>query len=96
MWRRAAAVEEAETVSVELAAAPDGVTVAGEKAQVPPAGNPVQLRVVADANPFCGVTLSVIVPLWLGEIVSDAGETAREKVGGKLMVKVAEATALTE
>ena len=57
------AVVEADTVNVVVAAAPpDGVTVEGIKLQVTPAGSPEQLKLVAPAKPFCGVTEMVTVP----------------------------------
>jgi hypothetical protein len=47
------AVEDAEMVSVvDIAAPAEGVTEAGEKLQVTPAGRPVQLKVVAPVNPY--------------------------------------------
>ena len=87
-WRRALTDDGAETVSVEVAAVvPDGVTVAGEKLQDAPEGNPEQLKVVAEAKPFCGATEIMAVPLCPGAMVSDDGDTVTEKFGaGMLMV----------
>lgn len=53
----AAADEEAINFSVVEAAAPDGVTVGGEKLHDTPEGNPdEQLNDTAELNPFSGVT----------------------------------------
>lgn len=50
--RSDAVVAAADTVSVVVAAAPaTGVTVAGEKLQVAPAGKPEQANVIVEANP---------------------------------------------
>jgi len=76
-----------ETVSVVVAAAPDGVTVVGEKLHEAPDGKPEQLNETAEANPFCGVTVTVVFPGCPDEMVSDAGATATAKsAGGRLMV----------
>jgi hypothetical protein len=48
-------------VSVELTAEPEGVTLDGENEHWSPEGEPVQLKVTAWANPFCGVTVRVKV-----------------------------------
>lgn len=45
------------------AALPLGVTVAGLKLQVAWAGRPEQAKVMADAKPKAGVTVTVVVPL---------------------------------
>jgi hypothetical protein len=45
-----------------LAAAPEGVTVAGEKEHVDPEGNPEQAKLTEELKPFSGVTVSVTVP----------------------------------
>ena len=85
--RTTLALEEAETVSVVVATPPEGVTLAGEKVHVAPAGSPEHPKVVAEAKPFCGVIEIVTVPLCPGAMVSDGCETEIEKVGGgKLMV----------
>ena len=88
---------DAETVSEVVATPPLGVTVAGAKVHVTPEGRPEQLKVVADANPFCGVTEILAVPDCPRAMVRELGETVTEKVtGGKLMVYAAEATGLVE
>src|ERR1700723_1568516 len=46
---------------LEVTAAPLGVTLAGVNLQLTPAGRPVQPRVTALLNPFCGVTVTVVV-----------------------------------
>jgi hypothetical protein len=48
-------------VMVDVAAAPFGVTLAGLKVQVPPAGKPLQARLVALLKPLTGVTVTVAV-----------------------------------
>ena len=68
-------------VSVVEAAAPDGVTAAGEKLHVVPAGNPEQLNDTDELKPFTGVTEIVLVPLCPGTTVSDADKVAIEKSG---------------
>lgn len=82
------AVDEAEMVSVVVAGVPpDGVTEAGEKLQVTPEGRPEQLKVVAEAKPFCGAMEITAVPVWPGEMVSEVGLTEIENAGGgRLMV----------
>jgi hypothetical protein len=71
----------AEIVSIVEATAPDGVTVAGEKLHVVPAGKPEQLNDTDELNPFTGVIEIVLVPLCPGAIVSDAAEAVIEKPG---------------
>jgi hypothetical protein len=87
-WRttlEAAAV--VETVSVVEAAAPDGVTVVGEKLHEAPDGSPEQLNETAEANSLCGVTVTVVFPGCPYEMVRDVGDAATEKSGGgRLMV----------
>ena len=70
------------TVSVETIS-PVDVAVAGPKAQVAPLGRPehVKLTVEVAANPFCGVSVTVVVPLVPAVSVRAAGETARVKSG---------------
>jgi len=52
-WFRMLAEAVALTVrDVVTAAVPDAVTLAGEKLQDAPEGNPEQLKVVAELNPF--------------------------------------------
>jgi hypothetical protein len=81
LWRRAAlAVVAVLTVSVVEAVAPDGVTLAGVKLHDAPEGSPEQLSETAEVNPSCGVTIVVAVPLFPDWTVSEAGETATEKL----------------
>jgi hypothetical protein len=76
----------AEMVSWVVAAAPEGVTVAGAKEHVAPVGSPEHAKLTGEANPFCGVTDRVTVP-WLPEsTVSEPGEAARVKLAGEDMV----------
>jgi hypothetical protein len=95
-WRwlraRAGVVEEVATVSVVEAAAPDGVTVAGEKLHDAPAGKPEQANVTLELNPPSSCTVMVVVPLCPAWTETDAGLIATVKSGG--MVYVALATAL--
>jgi hypothetical protein len=91
----AADVAVADTVTVVVAVAPpEGVTVAGEKVHVSPAGNCEQVNETAEAKPPCGITETVMVPLCPEDSVSDVGAAVTEKSGGKLMVYAALATAL--
>ena len=57
----ALAIDAGPIVKVEVTAAPAGVTVDGENEQPSPEGKPEQLNLIAWANPFCGVTVSVTV-----------------------------------
>ena len=96
--RTTAVVAEVVTVSVVVEPeAPDGVMVAGEKAQVAPTGNPAQMNDTLDAKPFIGVTVKVTVPLFPEVTVRDAGEAATVKSDGctgRVMTYAAETTAL--
>jgi hypothetical protein len=89
----AADVADAVTVSVETMS-PVDVAVAGPKVQVAPLGRPehVKLTVELEANPFCGVSVTVVVPLVPAVSVRAAGETARVKSGAG--APLAEVTAL--
>jgi hypothetical protein len=66
---------------VVVAAVPEGVTVAGAKEHVAPAGSPEQAKVTAELNPFTGVTDSVTVPWSPESTVSDDGEALSVKLG---------------
>ena len=79
-WR-AAVVGAVVTVSVVEAAPPEGIKVDGEKLHDTPAGNPEQLNETAEANPFCGVTKTVVVPLCPAVMETDAGKRSTEKLG---------------
>jgi len=93
--RRTSAVDEdVATVSV-VEVVPGGVTVAGEKLHVAPAGSPEQLNETAALNPLAGVTVTVVVPLPPADTLIEPGEAATEKLAGRLMVYVALATALS-
>jgi hypothetical protein len=48
-------------VRVALTGAAFGVTDAGEKLQLAPAGNPEQVKLTALAKPFSGVMVTVVV-----------------------------------
>jgi len=86
-WTALEAGVVVETVSVVEAAAPEGVTVVGEKLHEAPVGSPEQTNDTAEANPFCGVTVTVVFPGCPDEMVSDGGARATEKSGGgRLMV----------
>jgi len=85
--RISADVDAVETVSVvDAAAVPVGVTVAGAKLQVAPAGKPEQAKDTAELKPLAGVTETVVVPLLPAATVKDTGKAAIVKVGGNLMV----------
>ena len=82
------------TVTV-VEAMPGSVTLGGEKLHEAPAGRPdVQLNVTAEANPPCGDTEMVAVPLPSAVTAIDPGDAAMENSGGRLMVYSALATAL--
>jgi hypothetical protein len=85
------AVAVPEKVTVDVAAAPDGVIVAGLKLQLTPVGKPEQVKLTAELNPLLGVTVRVAVAAV--EPVSDplAGliEIAKSGVGA-LIVSVSE------
>jgi len=84
-------------VNVVVAALPDGVTIAGLNAHVAPNGNPEHAKLTAALNPFCGVTVSVVVPVPPPLTLNEAGAAPSVNVaGGKLIVYVADATALAE
>ena len=91
--RRCCAVA-AEVVTVtDVDVVPGGVTLAGEKLQVAPAGRPEeQAKETAEAKPPCGASEMVAVPL--APAVTDivAGEAAIEKSGGGPIMYAALAT----
>jgi len=93
--RRCCAVA-AEVVTVtDVDVVPGGVTLAGEKLQVAPAGRPEeQAKETAEAKPPCGASEIVAVPL--APAVTDivAGEAAIEKSGGGPIMYAALATPL--
>ena len=70
------------TVNVE-SILPVDVTVAGEKLHVAPLGRPEQVNVTAavGVNPFCGVNVTVSVPLLPAITVSDTAVTPSVKSG---------------
>lgn len=83
--------------NVVVAAPPEGVTVAGLNTHTAPDGKPEQAKLTAALNPFCGVTVSIVVPAPPELIVNDAGDASRVKLaGGSVIVYVADATALVE
>jgi hypothetical protein len=91
--------EVAETVKVDEALPPaGGVTVAGAKLAVTPAGTPEMLRPVATLNPFVLPTVTVVevppLPLAVDTLIA-AGETARVKSGAGTTVTASEAEWLT-
>ena len=91
------AVEDAETVSaVVTAAAPDGVTVDGEKLHDVPDGCPEHEKETWASKPFCGVTVTVAAPLWPEAMVNADGEMETVKLGGRLIVYAAVVTSLLE
>jgi hypothetical protein len=87
LCRTSAIAAEVEIVRVVVAAAPAGITLAGEKLHDAPDGSPEQLNETAEANPFCGVMDTVVVPLDPDATVSAVGESETLKSGaGRLMV----------
>jgi hypothetical protein len=80
--RSSAVGAAADTVSVVVEATPlDGVTVAGEKLQVTPGGNPEQSNETAELNPFSGVIDRFVFVLCPATTVKDPDDTAVEKSG---------------
>jgi hypothetical protein len=73
-------------VSVVEAAAPEGVTVVGEKLHDAPTGSPEQAKETTELKPFAGVTVTVSVAVWPVDTVNDAGEAATEKSGGGILM----------
>jgi len=67
---------------VDVAALPFGVTVDGEKLQVLAAGNPEQAKLTCWLNPYCGITVMVVVPVCPGLIVTVVGLKLTVKLGG--------------
>jgi hypothetical protein len=59
-----------------------GVTVAGKKPHVAPAGNPEQANETAESNPLVVVTKTVVLPLDPPVTVREEGDAAMEKFGG--------------
>jgi hypothetical protein len=54
---------------------------------VTPLGNPDAVKVTAPVNPFCGVTVSVLVPLAPCTTVREVGEAERPKSGAAAGVR---------
>jgi hypothetical protein len=74
-------------VSVVATGEAPGVTLAGEKRHVAPAGRPEQVKETAELNPFCGVTVIVAVPLFPAFSPRETGDKERLKsAAGKLIV----------
>ena len=96
LWSSAAVVADVLTVSVVVAAPPEGVTVCGLKLHVAPEGSPEQLNETVELKPLSGVIVIVVVALSPAATVSDEGEAAMEKSGKRLMMYVALAMALVE
>ena len=65
---------------------PGGYTFAGEKLHEAPAGNPEQANVTAEANPPCGDTEMVAVPLPPAVTENEPGDPAMEKSGGTTLM----------
>lgn len=74
-------------VSCELTALPDGVTVAGLKEQVTPEGKPEQAKLTVELKPFCGVAVTIDVPLPPASTVSAFGDAANVKLGGGRLMR---------
>ena len=84
--RFAAVAVDVPRVRVVDAGESCGVTVAGEKLQEAPAGNPEQLNETTELKPFTGETVIAIWPLPPAGTVNEPGEAAREKSGGIMIV----------
>ena len=53
------------------------VSVAGEKLQTVPLGKPLQENVRDESKPLCGVTVTSVLPGWLGETFMVVWESTR-------------------
>ena len=93
-WSAAAVPEYVTESAVEFDPPTAGVTVAGEKEHDAPEGNPEQANETGALKPFSGETLTVAVPGVVAVAVTEPGLTATEKSAGRLMVYVADPTAL--
>lgn len=71
---------------VEAAVLLDGVTDIGENPHDVPESESRQLNDTGELKPFSGVTVMVVTPLCPAVTVSDVGDTATEKSGGRLIV----------
>ena len=75
-----------DIVTVVVTAAPAGFTLGGEKLQEAPEGNPEQLNVTVDENPFSGLSDNATFPLCPDTMSTEAGITVTVKsCGGRLM-----------
>lgn len=85
--RRAAVATAVLTVRVEVIA-PAAETVSCEKLHVAPAGSPEQVNVTAEfvEKPFCGSTVTVVVPLLPAVTVTAFGVTPNMKSGAGVPV----------
>jgi hypothetical protein len=81
--RRSCAVAADVVIVTDVDTVPGGVTLAGEKLHEAPAGNPEQPNVTAEANPPCGDTEIVAVPLPPAVTAIDPVDPAMEKSGGR-------------
>jgi len=91
----AEAVADAVTVTVVAIGPPFGVTVAGEKLQEIPAGNPEQLNETTELKPFTGVNEREKEPLCPALMVSEEDDAVKEKSAeARFIVYWAVATAL--
>jgi hypothetical protein len=90
---RAASAVVVLIVSVVVAAAPEGVTIAGEKLHAAPDGNPEQVNETLEVNPDSGVRVIVVDPLCPPVTVIELGDAATLK-SDALNVYVTLATAL--
>lgn len=76
----------AEMVSWLVAGLPEGITAAGLKVQLAPAGKPEHAKLTAESNPFCGVTVTVVVCVLPEFTVTALGVKPSANVGGMLIV----------
>jgi hypothetical protein len=67
------------TVNVEVPEPP--VTEVGLRLALPPVGAPDALRLTVPLNPFCGLTVIVLVPLFPCVTVALVGDADRVKFG---------------
>lgn len=93
-FRRTAEPAAVVTVRVETML-PDPLTVVGVKLQVAPAGRPEQVNATVDVvgNPFCGVTVTVSVPLLPVTTVREGAESPSVKSAPGALTLVTVSTA---
>ena len=93
--REATDCEPVEIVSTVVAAGPEGVTEAGLKEQIAPAGSPEQAKLTAELKPYSGVMVSETVPDPPDWTVSEESEAPNVKFAGGALATVREAVVVS-